>query len=541
MPPVSRPVLAAAFSACLVLSVTLTSAAPALAGDTRPPELVFAGEIVHPGQTQLDHIILVVDEVIDPTSIPAATDFAVSIGGVEQPPPGSVALAYEGFEGPDGFFGAAGVSFLRLAFAPPVPLPTGDIDVHYTPDPTPGADRLRDLALNETVETTVTGGAIENPLPFALGATVDYAHGTDRILLVFSEALNLGSIPDAGNFVVTVGTGTVPVTVGTPMTNVGIGFIDLVLPMHLTGSEALSVTYTRGDNLITGRYTGQSAEGFTLADISYFLPLNATAGTVAPGGLLTTYYADGPTVSDPLATSVRLPAGGTASITEQPLTEGSNAGYTFFGQQVLITAPDAVDATHPLLFTFDLHQTLVPDGENAQTLAILRNDVPVGRCDAIAPATAVASPTPCVWQRIDHPDGSVTITVATVQASRWNFGRANPIAFSGFRAPVDRAPVRNGLKAGGAVPLKFTLGGNRGLGIFAAGSPSSQAVTCNTSAPLDPLEQTVTAGGSSLSYNAATDTYSYVWKTQSAWTGCRKLTFTFTDGSVQEAIFQFKP
>jgi hypothetical protein len=45
VPPASRPVLAAVFSASLVLSVTLTAAAPALAGDTRPPELVFAGEI----------------------------------------------------------------------------------------------------------------------------------------------------------------------------------------------------------------------------------------------------------------------------------------------------------------------------------------------------------------------------------------------------------------------------------------------------------------------------------------------------------------
>jgi hypothetical protein len=97
------------------------------------------------------------------------------------------------------------------------------------------------------------------------------------------------------------------------------------------------------------------------------------------------------------------------SITEQPIIDEMNAGYTFFGQQVLITAPDAADAAHPLPFTFDLHQTLVPVGENAQSLAILRNDVPVGRCDAIAPASAVASPAPCVWQRTDQRDGSVSI------------------------------------------------------------------------------------------------------------------------------------
>lgn len=97
------------------------------------------------------------------------------------------------------------------------------------------------------------------------------------------------------------------------------------------------------------------------------------------------------------------------------------------------------------------------------------------------------------------------------------------------------------MKAGSAVPLKFSLGGNRGLTIFAAGSPSSQPVTCDTSVPYDGVEQTVTAGGSSLSYHPASDTYAYVWKTQKAWTGCRKLTLTFADGSVQEAVFEFRP
>lgn len=101
------------------------------------------------------------------------------------------------------------MSFLRLAFAAPIALPAGEIGVLYTP----GANRFQDLALNEMVEVTVTGGGFENGLPFVLGATVDYAHGTDRILLVFSEALNLSSIPDAGNFAVTVAGSPVPVTV----------------------------------------------------------------------------------------------------------------------------------------------------------------------------------------------------------------------------------------------------------------------------------------------------------------------------------------
>ena len=237
---------------------------------------------------------------------------------------------------------------------------------------------------------------------------------------------------------------------------------------------------------------------------------------------------------------MKVPTGGTASITEQPLSGQTNAGYTFFGQQVLITAPDAVDPAAPLLITFDLHSTLVPDGEDAQSIAILRNDVAVPPCADPAPALAAAIPPPCVWQRIDQPDGSVSVTVATLEASRWNFGRINPFAFDGFGPPVGNATTRNGMKAGAAVPLKFSMGGDRGLAIFATGSPSSQPVSCDTAMPFDAIEQTVIAGNSALTYHASTDTYIYVWKTNPGWSGCRKLTLTFTDGSVHEAIFQFR-
>jgi hypothetical protein len=44
-----------------------------------------------------------------------------------------------------------------------------------------------------------------------------------------------------------------------------------------------------------------------------------------------------------------------------------------------------------------------------------------------------------------------------------------------------------------------------------------------------------------LSYDATTDRYNYVWKTEKAWKGsCRKLAVKFNDGSTYEALFQFK-
>jgi hypothetical protein len=56
----------------------------------------------------------------------------------------------------------------------------------------------------------------------------------------------------------------------------------------------------------------------------------------------------------------------------------------------------------------------------------------------------------------------------------------------------------------------------------------------------DTVEETVTAGGSSLNYDSSVDQYIYVWKTDKAWAGsCRTLTIKFADGSIHQANFRF--
>lgn len=112
--------------------------------------------------------------------------------------------------------------------------------------------------------------------------------------------------------------------------------------------------------------------------------------------------------------------------------------------------------------------------------------------------------------------------------------------FSGFFNPVDNLPMANTMKAGAAVPVKFSLGGDRGLDIFAAGYPQSQQVACG-SAAADVVELTVVAAGSKLSYDAASASYTYAWKTDKAWRGsCRLLTLRLADGTDHAALFQFK-
>ena len=113
--------------------------------------------------------------------------------------------------------------------------------------------------------------------------------------------------------------------------------------------------------------------------------------------------------------------------------------------------------------------------------------------------------------------------------------------FSGFFAPVDNLPTLNVVKAGQAIPLKFSLGGDFGFEIFEDGSPSSVRVACPQDPELDDIEATVPTSANALSYDPVTDRYTYVWKTAKSWAGtCRELTVVFADGTTREALFQFK-
>lgn len=56
--------------------------------------------------------------------------------------------------------------------------------------------------------------------------------------------------------------------------------------------------------------------------------------------------------------------------------------------------------------------------------------------------------------------------------------------------------------------MKFSLGGAGGLDIFNAGYPKSQTIVCDSTAPVDGVELTISAGGSSLTYDPLTDTCS---------------------------------
>jgi hypothetical protein len=111
--------------------------------------------------------------------------------------------------------------------------------------------------------------------------------------------------------------------------------------------------------------------------------------------------------------------------------------------------------------------------------------------------------------------------------------------------------------------MKFSLDGNRGLGILQAGSPSSSDVACEDQslasvrdrlAHLKPKPGTLHGKGGAassslipsadvaanglLQYDGAQ--YTYLWKTSSEWAGtCRSFVLTLTDGTQHAAFFSF--
>jgi hypothetical protein len=100
-----------------------------------------------------------------------------------------------------------------------------------------------------------------------------------------------------------------------------------------------------------------------------------------------------------------------------------------------------------------------------------------------------------------------------------------PFTWRGFFRPVDNPPATNEVNAGSTVPVKFSLDGDQGLAIFAAGYPKSGGTT--------------TEG--SLSYDDREDQYTYTWRTDRAWSGqTRQLVVKLKDNSEHTANFRFR-
>jgi hypothetical protein len=213
----------------------------------------------------------------------------------------------------------------------------------------------------------------------------------------------------------------------------------------------------------------------------------------------------------------------------QPVGGGPETQLSLAGPQRNPSISNGVVAFESFSSEWDIYVYVIATNilyrvTDTSTLDETLNDVTVIPSGAVRVAWAAAP-----LGSTDHDIYTRTFTVPLTSST-----------FSGYFAPLDNPPVVNVAKGGQAIPVKFSLGGNQGLDIFASGYPISQQIACDSSAPLDNVEQTVPAGSSSLSYDATTDQYTYVWKTDKAWAKtCRQLIVRLSDGSDHVAYFKF--
>ena len=179
---------------------------------------------------------------------------------------------------------------------------------------------------------------------------------------------------------------------------------------------------------------------------------------------------------------------------------------------------------NPVVFT-SLTPEVCTAGASSGGASIVSLDA-VGTCTIAADQAGAAS-----W--IAAPQ--VTQSFAVV----YDFGASTG---GGFAPPVSSTTF-NAARAGQSVPVKFDLGGDQGLLVIASGWPQSAGIACATGdSPANVVpEETETAGSSTLTYDAETGLYSYVWKTDRAWEGtCREFVLKLADGTEHRALFDFR-
>jgi hypothetical protein len=133
-----------------------------------------------------------------------------------------------------------------------------------------------------------------------------------------------------------------------------------------------------------------------------------------------------------------------------------------------------------------------------------------------------------VTTSISGTDGSVATATSTA---------AVHYAFDGFIAPLGNPPAVNSVTAGAAVPVKFRLAGDQGLGVLAGGNPVLQPLRCGTT---QPVGTPIPAAGS-LQYDSKLGQYNYVWKTDAGLRQtCGRLDVGLVDGTVHSVYVAFK-
>lgn len=203
----------------------------------------------------------------------------------------------------------------------------------------------------------------------------------------------------------------------------------------------------------------------------------------------------------------------------EPPTVQAGGPYTVVeGGSVAVSATGSDPDGEAITFAWDL------DGDGTFETA--------GQTATFSAAGIAAPASRTISVRGTDPGGLSDTAAATVDVV-WPTG--------GFGPPIGGGSRPNEAKAGSVIPVKFSLGGNRGLDILRDGYPATQVYACGTTPPGDATQPTTSVGPGGLRYDPSSDIYSYQWKTDKAWAGtCRVFVVGLRDGTTLSVGFAFK-
>ncbi len=133
------------------------------------------------------------------------------------------------------------------------------------------------------------------------------------------------------------------------------------------------------------------------------------------------------------------------------------------------------------------------------------------------------------------PMGTTVVTCSTIGGGSCSFTVTVRYNFKGFSPPVSGLPEVNIVEAGSAIPVKFSLSGDKGRDIFAEGFPASGVITASE------RQEIVTADNTSLSYDAQKRSIPISLEDRIFVGGnLSSLVIKLNDGSERRANFRFK-
>jgi len=312
----------------------------------------------------------------------------------------------------------------------------------------------------------------------------------------------------------------------------------------LTGTQAASAAGTNVPGLWASTYTAAQTDcGIFSRDTNSFCWTEGGDGSQTSAGPGVELGVKFTSSQDVTIIGIRVyrvsPATVTGTLWDgaggSPLATGTfDDSVTHGWQDLMFSAPVPIQAGHTYVASYH-----VADAQYALQYGFFTTSG-----DTVGPITALSSPDSGgngVYCYDHDPDPCAVFPVNTYRDTNYWVTPLWGYNFSGFFQPVDNTPTLNVAKAGGAIPVKFSLGGDQGLDIFRPGYPRVTTVSCNTGAPTDAIETTVTAGGNSLQYDPTAGQYTYVWKTSSNGAGtCVQFDLGLNDGSTHTFLLQLK-